>query len=544
MIEDASSIPEGATLTADICIIGSGAAGITLAHQLIGSGKKVIVLEGSVLDNRPRSAAGEAEILMQQETLSRQETHPAPVGEAYNICDQHRACDPVAQTLYEGTVSPEMRAIDPNFLTRSRIRVYGGTTNCWGGWTRTLAPADFDRTDLDPLMKWPITRAELERPYAVAQRYCSLPPFDPYRYDQPEWWTDKAETPLAVIPPTAQVQTAVWTEMNGKGPGRDGALDFQVVWGPSTFRDPNTTLVRNANVRALIRSGNTITHAGCTSIDYHPRRPGASFTVQARQFVVAAGGIESARILLQSRLNDPGDTLGRYFMVHPLNTNAVQFNGNPPGQAVRNFYSWPWAVLRAGQPYPPKIFAALTPTTAALKAKGIGNIRALVGFNQWGGGGINLNWEQVPNAGNRVRLSTDGNVDLFGDPRVVLDWRMNELDQRTVEGGAALVIEELRKAPGQLLTQVITSDLRIRQPGDHHMGTTRMSANPLTGYVDANCRVHHLPNLFVASSSVFPTGGYANPTLTIIALAVRLASYLTGRPIEAPESQEAEATMA
>lgn len=530
MIEDASTFAEGATLSADICIIGSGAAGITLAHQLIGSGRTVIVLEGSAVDGRPRLSADHAE------TLSRQETHPAPANAAYDICDQHRFCDPLAQTLYEGTVSPQMKAIDEHFLTRSRIRVYGGTTNCWGGWTRTLTPEDFDRTDLDPLMKWPITRGDLERFYAVAQQYCSLPRFEPFRYDQPEWWTDKADRPLEVLRPlTGNTQTVVWTEMNGKGPATpDGSLDFQLVWGPSTFRDPNTTLVRNANVRALIRnSANAITHAGCTTLNYDTRQPGNSFTVQARQFVVAAGGIETPRLLLQSRLNGPGDTLGRYFMVHPLNVSAVTFTGKPAQERVRNFYSWPWPVLRS-QPYPPKIFAAITPTAQALRSHGIGNIRALLGLNGWGGGGLNLNWEQVPAAGNRVRLSTEpGDVDLFGDPRVVLDWSLNALDARTLDKGAHLVIEELRRH--QLIEGQPDLDLRVRQPGDHHMGTTRMSTTPATGYVDANCRVHHLRNLFVASSSVFPTGGYANPTLTIIALAVRLAAHLTGRTTELSE---------
>jgi choline dehydrogenase-like flavoprotein len=124
-------------------------------------------------------------------------------------------------------------------------------------------------------------------------------------------------------------------------------------------------------------------------------------------------------------------------------------------------------------------------------------------------------------------------VDLLGDPRVVLDWSLNALDEHTLREGACLVIEELRSH--QLIEGRPYEDLRVRQPGDHHMGTTRMSTSPATGYVDANCRVHHLDNLFVASSSVFSTGGYANPTLTIIALAVRLAAHLTGRTTELAE---------
>jgi len=67
---------------------------------------------------------------------------------------------------------------------------------------------------------------------------------------------------------------------------------------------------------------------------------------------------------------------------------------------------------------------------------------------------------------------------------------------------------------------------RALEAGKHHMGTTRMHAAPRHGVVDENCRVHGTANLFVTGSSVFPSGGYANPTLTIVALAARLGDHL------------------
>jgi choline dehydrogenase-like flavoprotein len=90
-----------------------------------------------------------------------------------------------------------------------------------------------------------------------------------------------------------------------------------------------------------------------------------------------------------------------------------------------------------------------------------------------------------------------------------------------------MVGEEL-KALGYATQVTVPPTYRISTPGDHHIGATRMAASPSEGYVDANCRVHGIPNLYIASSSVFPTGGYANPTLTIIALAARLADHLRG----------------
>jgi hypothetical protein len=235
--------------------------------------------------------------------------------------------------------------------------------------------------------------------------------------------------------------------MSGQGPGRpDGAWDFQIVWGPQVVADPNTTLLRNANVQRLYSTAGTVTHLKCTTIDYTTRKPAQSFTVSAKQFVVAAGGIETVRLLLLSGLQDRAGTLGRYFMVHPLNTGAVSFTGPNAPDAVRNFYSWPWATLKSS-PYPPGLFAALTPTDASLRGLRIGNIRAQVGFDFGGGGGINLNWEQVPSRDNRVFLSPDpSDVDLFGDRRVRLDWRHGPLDQRTVELAASWPSKSCRSA--------------------------------------------------------------------------------------------------
>lgn len=524
MSKDDSSNVEGTLHTPDICIIGSGAAGITLAHQLRNSGKTVVLLEGSTLDVRQPTSMENTETPSRLET-----TRAAPGGD--DLCDGHRFCDRVAQTLYEGTVSPEMEAIDRPFLTRSRIRVYGGTTNCWQGWTRTLAAADFDRRDLDPLMVWPITRATLDPYYHRALRYCSLPDFAPARYDEPHYWVDRGDRPLQVLPRLlgSTMDTVAWTVLSGQGPGNpDGAWDFQVVWGPELLQNPNFTLLRNHNVRQIHRRGGVVTHVTGNEIDYSTDGQrgtrGKHFTVAAKQFVVAAGGIETVRLLLLSDLVDPAQTLGKYFMVHPLNPQAITFSGKAPPSGIYNFYSG-WPRLREGM-YPPNIFAALVPMAAKLREHAIGNIRVIVNFRSTGGGTMNLNWEQAPAENNRLVLS--GATDLLGDRRIRLEWKMNPLDQRTMEQGASLAINELHTQG--LLTRSDALDLRVRMPGDHHMGGTRMAASENDGYVDADCRVHQFENLFIASSSVFPTGGYANPTLTIIALAIRLADHLAGRP--------------
>ena len=76
-----------------------------------------------------------------------------------------------------------------------------------------------------------------------------------------------------------------------------------------------------------------------------------------------------------------------------------------------------------------------------------------------------------------------------------------------------------------------TEDLILEGAGtlSHHMGTTRMHESPRMGVTDANCRVHGLQNLYVAGSSLFPCAGHQNPTLTIVALALRLADHLNDK---------------
>lgn len=527
---DAGTLAPDTELDCDICIIGSGAAGITLAHRLLPTGKKILVLESSLVDERDPFAAAQREAVQQFESTS---TEPAKEAlhrvaressAAAQNADGHRYEDPDTQPLYEGEVTPEMQRIDPRFLRRSRIRVYGGTTNCWGGWTRTLSPIDFKRSDLDPTWAWPIDADEMHPYYGAALRYCSLGDFDPGDYDRPEAWIGRTQMPIVVLPEkTGRLRTGVFSIMNGDGPALDGALDFQHVWGPDLVRSQDVTLVRNANVRRLMTdgAGRAITRISAQTINrsVHPARPGNSFTVRANQFVLAAGGIETIRLLLISGgIGNGSGQLGRNFMVHPLNTSAGRLAlTSPVPEDVRNFYSG--SPRLSDYQWPPSIFATFVPTDATLRTAKIGNFRAIVNFTS---GGINLNWEQVPNPASTITLSPTRR-DLFGDPEVRLDWRTTTLDVHTAQRAMEYTIEEVKQlgyASGG------TSDPRITAPGDHHMGATRMSADPRDGYVDASCRAHELENLYIASSSVFSTGGVSNPTLTIVALAVRLGDHL------------------
>ena len=136
--------------------------------------------------------------------------------------------------------------------------------------------------------------------------------------------------------------------------------------------------------------------------------------------------------------------------------------------------------------------------------------------------------EQAPNPASRVRLIEQR--DALGMPRVQLEWRLSGLDKRSIRRAHELLARELGRA-GLGRLQLMLSEDEHRWPpelggGRHHMGTTRMHRDPARGVVDPDCRVHGVGNLYVAGSSVFPTVGAANPTLTIVALALRLADHL------------------
>jgi choline dehydrogenase-like flavoprotein len=116
-------------------------------------------------------------------------------------------------------------------------------------------------------------------------------------------------------------------------------------------------------------------------------------------------------------------------------------------------------------------------------------------------------------------------TDALGMPRVRLEWRLRPADMRSMVRAQEIVDEELRRA-GLGRLQIELDDATPPpglKGGWHHMGTTRMHLDPRQGVVDEHCRVHGVANLYVAGSSVFPTAGYANPTLTLCALAIRLA---------------------
>ena len=258
--------------------------------------------------------------------------------------------------------------------------------------------------------------------------------------------------------------------------------------------------------------------------------------------------------------NNRRDHLGRGFMVHPLLTNAahVKFD-RPIASEIRNFFREQQIRLKPPAEdngdyqhmvtplvNPELVYAylmfnawgVLAPTHETLLEEKIGNFRIILNFGEdHETAVVNLNWEQTPDENSRIMLDAQRVDPIFGQPVAHVDWRLNESDKRSAVRALEITLEYLREhgaTSHEMITDVsggakewtFLPQAGALETGDHHMGALRMSAAPDDGIVDVNARLHTVDNLYIAGSAVFPTGGYANPTLTIVALALRLADHL------------------
>jgi choline dehydrogenase-like flavoprotein len=305
---------------------------------------------------------------------------------------------------------------------------------------------------------------------------------------------------------------------------------------------------------------------------------GTRFRMRARIYVLAAGGIENARLLLLSGKSDKGlgnerDLVGRFFMVHLTYSGGAIAVSDP-------YMNVNFANSLAAQPH--DFFSYIGLSDETMRAMKLPNfrftveykfanvIRAVEALKQLGGANDpEVRWadvqkvvrdldglakfsvrkafslqampieamilhndsEQLPNPASRVSLGSKR--DALGLQEVVLDWCLTAEDKRHVNAAHRLLGSEVGRAGFGRLRYMLDEDDTTwpedLRGNEHHMGTTRMNRDSAKGVVDENCRVHGLANLYVAGSSIFPTGGVANPTLTIVTLALRLADHIKER---------------
>ena len=478
-----------ADLRADVCIVGAGAAGIPLALQL-GKKHRVVLLESGGFEYEPET-----------------------------------------QDLYAG----RQTGIRTDELVQARLRYLGGTTGHWGGWVRPMDKLDFEARDWVPHSGWPIARSDLNPYYDRAHHVCRV---KDRKYD-PEHWTPPKLRRQGVVLEDPTFHNVVFH--TGTGPLRFGTY----------YRE---ALEKSERIQAVL-------HANAVDLDTDPEARHVTgiqvstlgkrrFRVAARHHVLALGTVENARLLLHSdRVQKEGlgngrDLVGRFFLQHPaikklifqapfpthmsvgrtgLRRDVKITTGLRPEAARRHLLLNHHFLVHRNEvddelPLAPEIRQLMVAMGEAKAAHPAG----------WGLMFLEERPEQAPNPDSRVTL--DDERDALGMRRVVLDWRLTELDLHTLHEVQRLFLESFR-GRGRLYGWNEGYDpTRVRRRfvhgGYHHYGTTRMHDDPARGVVDARCRVHGIDNLHVAGGSVFPTTGYANPTLTIVALALRLADEL------------------
>lgn len=496
MILEANDLKPGTTVRADVCIAGAGAAGITLALALSGLGFEVVLLEGGG---------------------RRDETD--------------------SQALYAGSMS----GLHTWELDSLRFRLLGGSTSRWAGWCRPLEPHDFAARHYVSSSGWPLTFEELIPYYKRAHRWVELADY--------EWSTEairmRSGRPV-LESPGGRLQTHVFQY---SPPTRFGAR-----YQPAMRSAENLRVYLHANLVELPLEPNLeqLAHFECATLQ------GGRFTVEARAYVLALGGIENARLLLASNqqiedgIANSSGAVGRYFMEHPhyVGASKLALAGNPD----LTFYDRHTVALPDGSnrrdvqvagvlALRPEVlaeeglldftvaFGAVAPDPGATGDLDAHQVRSLLGQSgQSAGSQLVVRAEQSPRKESRITLRR-GDTDALGLPRLDLNWQIHPDDDRALRRGLEILGSELAAAGlGRLWTSTQAGRLSgTALPGAHHMGTTRMSEQAEAGVVNANCRCHDVENLYIAGSSVFTTGGAANPTLTIVALAERLATHLQER---------------
>jgi choline dehydrogenase-like flavoprotein len=469
MLVDPSSVDGRYPETADVCVFGSGPAGLTVARSLALRGRKVFLVEAG----------------------------------GFEIEDD-------SQELYEGEVVG-----DRYFrLDECRLRMFGGSMNHWGGWTRPLDASDFYANSIREI-SWPIGKADLD-PYH--EETCKLLNIDP----------DFVDYSIA--------EDVDFVDF------RDSKANFASNYRISVEGSNNLKLFLNSMLTGLVFNGRAIESA---KIAYGS---GHTFDLVASHYVLCLGGIENSRMLAWfNRANNGAlvansDLIGRYWMEHPQATFGYGLLTEAGLKLLPDgLYQLSTSIAEDRRQKEKILNSALfsEPTHYENTRKLIADFlcfapnigREFVAmFDRSLNCGVEFRggWEQKPIPENRVALADT--VDSFGVPLPILYWRNSAQDHRTIKRSATLFAEALAKANlGRVrMMDWLVDDEPPELPlaGSHHMGGTRMSNAPNDGIVDRNLQVHGVANLYLGGSSVFPTGGFANPTFTIIQLALRLADHL------------------
>jgi choline dehydrogenase-like flavoprotein len=500
MLFDAAVDRSAAERRFDVCVIGAGPAGITLARRLAAAGADVALMEGG----------------------------------GYDISIE-------SQEIYEG----ENVGLDYFPLDTARLRFFGGTSNHWGGWCRELDAIDFVAKPHHPLSGWPIGKIDLDPYVPEADVILDLPPEaapPPSVLPQPEG--NFFRTEFRFSPPT-RFRDKYWNEIGASERIR-------------CFVNANLVDLRLSNDLDTVSNGVFRSYAA----DDPGFTVAAKAYVLCTGGIENPRLLLNFRSQEPDGIGNRFDLVGRYFAEHPHVAVADVLLENPIAQ--REFYAVTEEFIYANglqncavhlatkvsEPVPDLLTAAKRSVRCevpfidrlAQQVLGTRGRCASPALASWWNGEpqpeamIRVDHEQALNPDSRVSLADTR--DALGLQKTVLNWQLDELDFHTMRTvtiafGRHLAAHGIGRA--RLRDWLVAHPPYFPKVGDdevagwHHMGTTRMAEDPRHGVVDRDCRVHGLSNLYIGGSSVFSTCGYSNPTYTIVQLSLRLGDHLATR---------------
>jgi len=467
----------------DACICGAGPAGITTARVLAKQGKNVAIFEGGGLEYSELS-----------------------------------------QDLYQGK-SIGLPYWDS--VRTARLRYFGGTSNHWAGRCSFLDKVDFEQRDYFGLPGWPISREDVFQFFDAA---CSVLDISKEAFQSPpiaNWKGENFRLSESTFSPPTRFGEKYYPELKDSS-----KIDVYI----------------NANLNNINLNKNLDAVTSFEIQNYDKK----SFIFSATNYVVALGSIENARLLLNcdkqihNGIGNQNGMVGRCFMEH-FNVELGRFvaddspiwqKGNiqlNPSENLSRKLQIGNAVLDFNRYSNPNSYGRLKRLKQTIREEVCKSTfltdwsRNIVDFDCPGDGVIASLIEQTPNPNSRVYLDSD--KDMFGMRRVKLDWQASAADYKTIRTLGFEVAKEMartRSARVQLKDYILDNTKDINEFGmhAHQMGTTRMSEDPRYGVVDKNLKIHGIKNIFVGGSSVFPTGGGCNPTLTIVMLSERLGHHI------------------
>ncbi|WP_404783319.1 FAD-dependent oxidoreductase [Altericista sp. CCNU0014] len=521
MLIDLQHLPPEATLQSDICIIGGGIAGLVLADALRGSGLRVDLLEAGGLSLESRSQA-----LYAADIIGRP---------------------------YSGT-------------TDGRFRVFGGSSTRWGGQILPLADRDFTQRSHVPESGWPISPVDLEPYYARVESLLGinhLPYTDRLLSQLPVPRPDGIETGL-------QMRFSKWAPFSQR--------NLAKTLGQRIKTDPHSKIYYHANAThiQLHDRGQKVEFIATKTYD------GRVFRFYSKHFVICAGTVETSRLLLMSNdihangIGNHHDLVGRYFHDH-LSLPAARIVPESRQVFLKRFA--PWFLGQTRHTLKLESTADFQAESGSLNSMGhfvfdapddtafawlkqilqrsqdrtesqpsvpeLGLLskefldllylawQVRVKKRRWSPSRADLmlyiDCEQQPNPLSRISLSRER--DALGLPKAAVDWRWGEAERHAMQSYRHLFDRQwhrwnMGKLQWQCNFERSSNWQTLARDIYHPMGGARMSADPSRGVVSPNLQLHGIANLHIASCAVFPTGGSSNPTMTMMAMTLKLADRL------------------